>query len=124
MDLEAPDNDMLPTPASSSGPDQQPGVSSITRPRSRRGGPGTAPQGSGPAYRLIPPHQSDGANPRVHFLLLVMAGAGLQLLPKGSVTLRYVLQFCKRLREHCVCKRTGPSLSCAYCCFILRLVAA
>ena len=62
MDLEAPDTDMAPPAQPSANiPDQQPGVSSITRPRSRRGGPGTAPPGgSGPAYRLVPPHQSAG----------------------------------------------------------------
>ncbi len=58
MDLEAPgpDTDMAPAAHPSANmADQQPGVSSITRPRSRRGGPGTAPHGgSGPAYRLVP----------------------------------------------------------------------
>ena len=45
--------------------EQQPGVSSVTRPRSRRGGPGTAPQGSGPAYRLVPPQHTPGTAPQV-----------------------------------------------------------
>ena len=71
MDLEAPGPDTDTAPAahpSANMADQQPGVSSITRPRSRRGGPGTAPQGSsGPAYRLVPPHQSAGTALQVLF---------------------------------------------------------
>lgn len=64
MDLDAPDGTVPPVAASE--PEQLPGVSSVTRPRSsRRGGPGTAPQGAGPAYRLVPPLQPDGGTPQV-----------------------------------------------------------
>ena len=75
MDLEPPDTDMAPVAHLSANMlEQQPGVSSITRPRSRRGGPGTAPQwGSGPAYRLVPPHQSAGTALQVLFYLICAA---------------------------------------------------
>ena len=51
MDLAADDAKVAPVPASSSQQQEAlplPGVSSVTRPRSRRGGPGTAPKGSRP----------------------------------------------------------------------------
>lgn len=71
MDLEADDHDMAPLPASS--PQQQealplplPEVSSVTRPRSRRGGPGTAPKGS------QPPHQSAAVSSQALLLLTLM----------------------------------------------------
>lgn len=73
MDLEADDDDMAPLPASSP-PRQEalplplplPGVSSVTRPRSRRGGPGTAPKGS------QPPQQSAAVSSQVLLLLTLM----------------------------------------------------
>lgn len=65
MDLEGPDTDVAIEAEAGPVAEQQPGVSSVTRPRSRRGGPGTAPQGSGPAYRLVPPQHTPGTAPQV-----------------------------------------------------------
>lgn len=49
MDLDAEDGDVAPLPPPPSAQQAPlPGVSSVTRPRSRRGGPGTAPKGSRP----------------------------------------------------------------------------
>ena len=65
MDLDAPDADMAPVPAPSSQQEPLPGVSSVTRPRSRRGGPGTAPKGS------LPPQQSAAVSSQVLLFLPV-----------------------------------------------------
>ena len=75
MDLEVPEGDMEPAPAASPHPDnhshphpghgQQPVVASITRPRSRRGGPGSAPKGSGASHRLVPPQDVSGVTAQV-----------------------------------------------------------
>ena len=69
MDLEADDANVATVPASSS--EQQeapplPGVSSVTRPRSRRGGPGTAPKGS------KPPQQSAAMSSQALLLLTLI----------------------------------------------------
>lgn len=64
MDLDADEADVAPVPASSSQQQEAlPGVSSVTRPRSRRGGPGTAPKGS------RPPQQSAAVSSQVFLLL-------------------------------------------------------
>ena len=70
MDLEADDANVAPVPSSSQQqealPLPLPGVSSVTRPRSRRGGPGTAPKGS------RPPQQSAAVSSQALLLLTLI----------------------------------------------------
>lgn len=58
MDLDADEAGVAPPPPLSE-QEPLPGVSSVTRPRSRRGGPGTAPKGS------RPPQHSAGVSSQV-----------------------------------------------------------
>lgn len=77
MDLDAPDVDEAPLDASAS-QEPLPGVSSVTRPRSRRGGPGTAPSGS------KPPHHSAAVSSQVLTLFicsLLLVGNPLNYIP-------------------------------------------
>lgn len=84
MDLEADDADAAPVPASASQQQEAlplplPGVSSVTRPRSRRGGPGTAPKGS------RPPQQSAAVSSQA-LLLLTLVHHPANGVPPSVVT--------------------------------------
>ena len=83
MDLEADDTNPATVPASDSQPQKAlplPGVSSVTRPRSRRGGPGTAPKGS------KPPQQSAAVSSQALLLLTLINHPAINHVPGSPVT--------------------------------------